>query len=243
MGLSTGLLSLDKITYGYHPATLVIIAARPGQGKTALAINQAIHMVKQGVPVLFFSIEMSTAQLFFRVASIISGENYGSMRTGKVHHDKIVLDEYNLPLFIDDTPALTLAQFKERSRDYKRKHGVKCIFVDYLQLMRTVMNYTNREQEVAEISRGLKNISKELNVPVVALAQLKRGDGKEPVLESLRESGQIEADAEVVILIHDDSAFTVVSPIIKLIIPKNRGGKMNVINVVFDKEHQKFINP
>jgi replicative DNA helicase len=232
-GVSTGFRDLDKLLGGLHDSDLIIIAARPSMGKTSLATNiaasAAIARRKKKGPdgteieepevVAFFSLEMSTEQLATRILSEASQVRSDSMRRGEISDKQFsdVFDAsralYTLPLFIDDTPALTIGALRTRARRLKRQHGLNLIVVDYLQLMQgpAGMRNENRVQEVSEITRGLKAIAKELSVPVVALSQLSRQteqrDDKRPQLSDLRESGSIEQDADVVMFIYREEYY------------------------------------
>jgi replicative DNA helicase len=228
-GVATGFIDLDKKLGGLHPSDLIILAARPSMGKTSLATNIAFNAAKayraaksedgrtiaeDGAVIGFFSLEMSAEQLATRILSEESGVPSDRIRRGDVGNEdfeKFVQASRHLaemPLFIDDTPALTIASLRTRARRLKRQKGLDLIVVDYLQLMqgnRDGRGAENRVQEISEITRGLKSIAKELNVPVVALSQLSRAvenrEDKRPMLADLRESGSIEQDADVVMFI------------------------------------------
>jgi len=228
-GVATSLTDLDKLLGGLHPSDLLILAARPGMGKSALATNIAYNAAKafrededehgethhvDGAVVGFFSLEMSSEQLATRILSEVSTVPSEKIRRGEMNNDdfdRIVRASQelsSLPLYIDDTPALTINQIRTRARRLKRTHGLHLIVVDYLQLLQASSTRRNdgRVQEVSEISRGLKTLAKELNVPVLALAQLSRAveqrEDKRPQLSDLRESGSIEQDADVVMFIY-----------------------------------------
>ncbi|HYB11226.1 MAG TPA: replicative DNA helicase [Alphaproteobacteria bacterium] len=227
-GVTTGLLDLDRKLGGLHPSDLVILAGRPSMGKTALATNIAFNAsrayreepdelgnarVAEGAKVAFFSLEMSAEQLANRILAEQTEISSDRIRRGEVSRQdfprflEAVQELVRLPLFIDDTPALTVAAMRTRARRLKRQHGLGLIVVDYLQLLQTggVSRPDNRVQEVSEITRGLKALAKELNVPVLALSQLSRAveqrEDKRPQLADLRESGSIEQDADVVMFI------------------------------------------
>jgi replicative DNA helicase len=226
-GVSTGFSDLDKLLGGLHPSDLVVLAGRPSMGKTALATNIGFHAAKgyravraadgrmvaeDGAVVGFFSLEMSAEQLATRVLSEESGVASDRIRRGDVSHDdfgKFVQASQKLasvPLFIDDTPALTIAGLRTRARRLMRQQGLGLVIVDYLQLLRgSGESSENRVQEISEITRGLKALAKELNVPVLALSQLSRAveqrEDKRPMLADLRESGSIEQDADVVMFV------------------------------------------
>ncbi len=226
-GVSTGLADLDKLLGGLHKSDLCILAARPSMGKSALATNIAFHAASHpreeldadGNPVMipqavaFFSLEMSSEQLATRILSARARVRSDAMRKGEIKHKEYdaVFDAsrelYELPLFVDDTPAISLVLLRTRARRLKRQHGLSLIVVDYLQLMQPPAGRRNdnRVQEVSEITRGLKAIAKDLDVPVLALSQLSRQveqrEDKRPQLSDLRESGSIEQDADVVMFI------------------------------------------
>lgn len=213
VGVSTGLKDVDRMLGGLHPSDVIVVAGRPSMGKTALATNIAFNAAKTGGTVLFFSLEMSSEQLATRILSEQSEIPSDRIRRGDIQDNEfqqIVVASQNLhrtSLFIDDTPALTVASLRTRSRRLKRKKHLDLIVVDYLQLMQAVATRRtdNRVQEISEITRGLKTVAKELNVPVLALSQLSRQvenrDNKRPQLADLRESGSIEQDADVVMFI------------------------------------------
>lgn len=213
VGVATGLKDIDGKLGGLHPSDLLIVAGRPSMGKTALATNIAFNAAKAGNTVLFFSLEMSSEQLATRILSEQSEIPSDRIRRGDIKDDefqRVVVASQELhrtPLFIDDTPALSVSALRTRARRLKRKNDLALIVVDYLQLMQSGLarRNDNRVQEISEITRGLKTLAKELNVPVLALSQLSRQvenrDNKRPQLADLRESGSIEQDADVVMFI------------------------------------------
>ncbi|MEQ8371161.1 MAG: replicative DNA helicase, partial [Alphaproteobacteria bacterium] len=228
-GVATGLNDLDRLLGGLHPSDLLILAARPGMGKSALATNIAYNAARafrqetdehgdtrhmDGAVVGFFSLEMSSEQLATRILAEVSTVPSEKIRRGEMNHDdfdrvvRASQELSSLPLYIDDTPALTVNQIRTRARRLKRTHGLHMIVVDYLQLIQSGASRRNdgRVQEVSEISRGLKTLAKELDVPVLALSQLSRAveqrEDKRPQLSDLRESGSIEQDADVVMFIY-----------------------------------------
>ncbi|MDH3475134.1 MAG: replicative DNA helicase, partial [Rhodospirillales bacterium] len=232
-GVATGLTDLDKLLGGLHSSDLVIVAARPSMGKTSLATNIAYNaatakraerdaegnLVEVPQVVAFFSLEMSAEQLATRIISEQAHVRSDSMRRGEIRQEEfdrlfeVSRALYDLPLFIDDTPALSVPALRMRARRLKRQHGLGLIVVDYLQLMQGApgSRNDNRVQEVSEITRGLKAVAKELDVPVVALSQLSRQteqrDDKRPQLSDLRESGSIEQDADVVLFIYREEYY------------------------------------
>ena len=209
-GVQSGLSGLDEVTNGWQGSDLIIIAGRPGMGKTAIAISVMLHPALVGsTPVAFFSLEMSNEQLVGRMVSSISGISASRIIKRQLTMEEIdnVYKKTNYikdaPIYLDDTPNISLIELKTKARKLVRENGVKAIFIDYLQLMRSGLNIQNREQEISEISRGLKSLAKELNIPVIALSQLSRmvesRSDKKPMLSDLRESGQIEQDADLVL--------------------------------------------
>ena len=226
-GISTGLIDLDNKLSGFQNSDLVIIAGRPSMGKTAFAINFAFNACKalaaktksgEKTPsVGFFSLEMSSEQLASRLLSMMARVDSSNLRSGKVNEEhyndlrKAAAELAEMPFYIDDTPALTISAVRARARKLKRKHDLGIIFIDYLQLMRASSNKDNRVLEVTEITQGLKAIAKELNIPVIALAQLSRAveqrEDKRPILSDLRESGSIEQDADVVMFLYREEYY------------------------------------
>jgi len=226
-GISTGLTDLDNKLSGFQNSDLIIIAGRPSMGKTAFAINFAFNAckalsrkAKEGASppaVGFFSLEMSSEQLASRLLSMMAKVDSTNLRSGKVNEEhyndlrKAAAELSQMPFFIDDTPALTIAAVRTRARKLKRKHNLGIIFVDYLQLLRGSSKSDNRVHEISEITQGLKAIAKELNVPVIALSQLSRAveqrEDKRPMLSDLRESGSIEQDADLVMFLYREEYY------------------------------------
>jgi replicative DNA helicase len=233
-GVTTGLDTVNAKTGGLHHSDLLILAGRPGMGKTALATNFAFNAARRwvrdeedgidpaksvGAKVAFFSLEMSADQLATRILSEQSGISSENLRMGKISQTdfrnlaRASAELESLPLFIDDTPALTIAALRTRARRLKRRHGIGLIIVDYLQLLQGSGKASdgNRVQEISEISRGLKTLAKELHVPVIALSQLSRAveqrDDKRPQLSDLRESGSIEQDADIVLFVYREEYY------------------------------------
>jgi replicative DNA helicase len=244
VGLDTGYERLNKISHGWHSPDLVIIAARPATGKTAFALNLATNLAKQQIPVAFFSLEMSAEQLATRVLSSITGIYSNLLSKADINEwgwKTLLSTDYNIPMYIDDTASLNIMDFKEKARKSVKNFGVKAIFVDYLQLL-TVYGKNNREQEISTISRTFKGIAKELNIPIIALAQLSRDVEKrngEPRLSDLRESGAIEQDADIVIALHNEEP-DAENPLIKVIYLKHRNGEVGHIRLEFEKSKQLF---
>lgn len=263
-GVPTGYPSLDRVTYGWQEQDLIILAARPSVGKTAYALNlarnAALHPVNP-VPVGFFSLEMSTGQLMMRTIAIESGIGLESISRGRMTENdytifmgKGVRKMETAPIYIDDTAAINLNQFRSKARRMVNKHGVGMIIIDYLQLMSGDKNRGNREQEISAISRGLKATAKELNIPIIALSQLSRhletrskGDQR-PRLSDLRESGAIEQDADMVMFLYrpeyhgdntnDQGEST--SGETELLIAKHRNGVLATLKFQANLSIQKF---
>jgi len=254
-GVATSFHDLDDMTSGFQPADLVVLAARPSVGKTALALSVALNVAKSGRPVAFFSLEMGAEQLFFRMLSMAAKVDHSSIRRGIVRKKDMAeltmqFDTLSkFPIHIDDSPILTTIDMGAKLRRLKQLGGLGLVVVDYLQLMRGVgpERRENRNQEVASISRGLKALAKELDVPVLALSQLsrapeKRGEGKEPILSDLRDSGSIEQDADVVIFLHRNIRDPEGQNIAKLIIAKQRNGPVGTLQLTFLNRFALFAN-
>ncbi len=217
-GVTTGYTQLDKLTAGLQQSDLIIVAARPSMGKTAFSLNMALNAaVKSNVPVAVFSLEMSTDQLMMRMLCSYGKINLAHLRRGYLEDDEWarIYDAADVikraPIFIDDTPGITPLELQARTRRLKAEHGLGFVLVDYLQLMRAGRRTDSREQEISEISRSLKALAKEHNIPVVALSQLNRKveerADKRPLLSDLRESGAIEQDADVIMFIYRDEVY------------------------------------
>ncbi len=267
-GVATGFEKLDKITSGWQPSDLVIIAARPGMGKTAFVLSMARNVaIDFGHPVALFSLEMSSVQLITRLISSETGLSSEKLRTGKLEKhewEQLSIKVKNLekaPLFIDDTPSLSIFDLRAKARRLSSQHGIKLIIVDYLQLMTaggsSGKGVGNREQEISTISRNLKALAKELAVPVIALSQLSRavetrGSSKRPLLSDLRESGAIEQDADIVSFIYrpeyykidewDDDEQSPTAGQAEFIIAKHRNGSLENIRLKFIGNLGKFDN-
>lgn len=254
-GLSTGFRDLDNWTSGLQNGELIIIAGRPAMGKTAFAVNIAENVVLSGVPVAIFSLEMSDESLMTRIFSSQSGINSSHLRRGFVGNSDwtrlvSVVDQISkAPLFIDDSSTLTPLQLKAKARRLKADHNIGLIIVDYLQLMTVVGKHDNREREIAEISRSLKALAKELKIPVVALSQLSRKVEdrtiKRPMMSDLRESGAIEQDADVVLFLYRDEVYNKSENnpekgTAEIIIGKQRNGPTGNFKMNFDAEKTSF---
>ncbi|MBT8315552.1 MAG: replicative DNA helicase [Maribacter sp.] len=265
-GIPSGFDKVDRLTSGWQPSDLVIVAARPGMGKTALTLSMARNIaVNSDIPVAFFSLEMSSVQLITRLISSETGLSSEKLRTGKL--EKHEWEQLNVkvktlekaPLFIDDTPSLSIFDLRAKARRLASQHGIKMVIIDYLQLMTAGGSHKggNREQEISTISRNLKALAKELNVPVIALSQLSRavetrGGSKRPILSDLRESGAIEQDADIVSFIYrpeyykidewDDEERTPTQGQAEFIVAKHRNGGLDNIRLKFIGQLGKFDN-
>lgn len=256
-GVPTGFVDLDRMTSGFQPGDLIIVAGRPSMGKTALALNMAEHVaLDAGLPIGIFSMEMSAAQLAMRMLGSIGRLDQHKLRTGRLAEDdwRRLTDAVGrlseAPIHIDETPALNALELRARARRLHRQYGqMGMIVVDYLQLMSASSQGENRATEISEISRSLKALSKELNVPVVALSQLNRSleqrPNKRPVMSDLRESGAIEQDADVILFIYRDEVYNPDSPDkgrAEVIIGKQRNGPIGTVMLTFQGEFTKFAN-
>ncbi|HBG50737.1 replicative DNA helicase [Candidatus Macondimonas diazotrophica] len=255
-GLGTGLVDFDDKTAGLQPGDLVIIAGRPSMGKTSFAMNLAEHAaIRDKVPTAIFSMEMPGQQLAMRMISSLGRIDQSRVRTGRladtdwprITSAATLIAE--APMFIDDSPALSPTEIRARARRLKREHGLGLIVVDYLQLMQIPGNQENRASEIAEISRSLKALAKELNVPVIALSQLNRNleqrPNKRPVMSDLRESGGIEQDADLIIFIYRDEVYNPESPdkgSAEIIIAKQRNGPTGTVRLTFLGQYTRFEN-
>ena len=257
-GHATGFTDLDFKTSGMQPSDLILIAARPSMGKTAFVLNIAQYMAfHHGKHVAIFSLEMSKQQLVTRIMSMESHVGSQSLRNGKLKDDEWkqlietagVIGESNL--IIDDTPGITIREMRSKCRKYKLEHGLDIIMIDYLQLMSGSggKSSESRQQEISEISRSLKGLARELNVPVIALSQLSRAvesrPDHRPMLSDLRESGAIEQDADVVMFLYRDDYYHKDSEnkgICELIIAKQRNGPIGTVNLAWLPEYTKFAN-
>ncbi|WP_417887436.1 replicative DNA helicase [Zunongwangia sp.] len=265
-GIPSGFEKLDGLTSGWQPSDLIIVAARPGMGKTALTLSMARNIsVGQGIPVAFFSLEMSSVQLITRLISSETGLSSEKLRTGNLEKHEWeqlnvkVKDLEKAPLFIDDTPSLSIFDLRAKARRLASQYGIKLIVIDYLQLMTAggTQKGGNREQEISTISRNLKALAKELDVPVIALSQLSRavetrGGSKRPLLSDLRESGAIEQDADIVSFIYrpeyykidewDDEERSPTEGQAEFIVAKHRNGGLENIRLKFIGHLGKFDN-
>ena len=255
IGHTTGLRDLDSILSGLNPGDLIIIAARPGMGKTALALNIAVNVAFSQSPVVIFSLEMPADSLMTRIFAGRAKIDSRQIRRGQLfggHWEKLakVASEIgNIPLFIDDKPDITIQEIRAKCRKLKKDHGLGLVVVDYLQLMKVTGKYDNREQQVAEISRTLKIIAREIECPVIGLSQLNRQvdsrPDRHPMLSDLRESGAIEQDADVIAFIYRDEVYNKSEDnpekgIAEIDIAKHRNGAPGRIKTIFDAKTQTF---
>jgi replicative DNA helicase len=254
-GLPTGFPELDNLTSGLHPSDLIIVAARPAMGKTSFVLGIAEHLaIREKVPVAIFSLEMSRYQLVQRLLCSEARVDAQALRTGRVNDSdwqrlsRAVGYLAEAPLYIDDTPNITILELKAKARRLMTREKLGLIIVDYLQLMQSEARSENRQQEISEISRALKILGRELNVPVIAVSQLsraveQRGD-KRPMLSDLRESGALEQDADLVIFIYRDEYYNKDNEenrgIAEIIVAKHRNGPTGVINLAFLQNYTKF---
>src|SRR5437868_408672 len=262
-GVASGFNDLDEMTSGFQPAELVIVAGRPSMGKTAFTLNVAQHAaIEHNIPVAFFSLEMSKESLGQRMLTSEARIDAQRLRKGLLRDDDFprlaraagILS--SAPVWIDDTPGMTLLEMRSKARRLKAESGVKMVIVDYLQLMQGPSNSESRQQDVSMISRGLKALAKELSVPVIALSQLSRapeqrtGDNKRPQLSDLRESGAREQDADLIMFLHREELYD--GPVDKdgnslegkaeVIVGKQRNGPTGVVNLHFHKQYTRFEN-
>lgn len=258
-GVPTGFPQLDELTAGLQPSDLVIFAARPSMGKTAFAMNIAAHAaLNAGKVVGIFSLEMSHQQLFMRLLCSEGQIDAHKLRTGRVSKDdwQNIIKCYGrlaeAKIFIDDTPGVSIMEMRAKVRRLAREHGLDMIIVDYLQLMQGRGRHESRQQEISEISRSLKELAKEINVPMVALSQLsrapeQRGKDHRPQLSDLRDSGAIEQDADVVMFLFREEVYDKEDPNLQgkaeVIIAKQRNGPIDTIHLNFIKKFTRFANP
>lgn len=253
-GVPSGFPDLDRITAGFQPSNLIIIAARPAVGKSTLGLDIVRHAsVKAGVTSVIFSLEMSKTELVQRLMCAECSVDMQRLRTGRMDESDWTRLTRSLgrladaPLFIDDSPSTTLMEIRAKCRRLKQRNGLGLVVVDYLQLMQPTKKVDNRQQEVSEISRGLKLLAKELEVPVIAISQLSRNPearaDKKPMLSDLRESGSLEQDADCVLFIYRDEVYDPDSPRkgeADLIIAKHRNGPTDTVVVTFQGQYSRF---
>lgn len=270
-GIPSGFHKLDKMTSGWQNSDLVILAARPAMGKTAFALSMAKNIaIDQDIPVAFFSLEMASVQLVNRLIANTCEIPSGKIKNGQLEQfewaqlDLKLKEMYKKPMYVDDTPSLSVFELRTKARRLVREHGVKLIMIDYLQLMNASgMSFGSRQEEVSTISRSLKGLAKELNIPILALSQLNRGtenrtgttpgsanEAKRPQLSDLRESGAIEQDADMVLFIHrpeyyriykDDNGVDLRGKA-EIIIAKHRNGAVGDVLLTFKGQYARFEN-
>ncbi len=255
-GVPTGFLDLDELTNGLHPGQMVIIAARPGMGKSTLGLDFArAASIQHGLCSAFFSLEMTKTEIVMRLISAEAQVPLGDIRKGRMSDEnwrriaKKTADVSAAPLFIDDSPNQTMMEIRAKARRLKQRHDLKLVIVDYMQLMSSGKRVESRQLEVSEFSRQMKLLAKELDVPVIALSQLNRGPeqrtDKKPMLSDLRESGSLEQDADVVILLHRDDMYNNASERAgeaDMIVAKHRNGQTKTVTVAFQGHYSRFVD-
>ena len=254
IGVPTGFRDLDDYTNGLHPGQLIIVAARPAVGKSTLALDFArCAAIRHQMTSIVFSLEMSRSELTMRLLAAEAKVALKSMRSGTMSDEdwtrlaRKIGEIAEAPLFLDDSPNLTLMEIRAKARRLKQRHDLRLLVVDYLQLMSAARRVENRQQEVADMSRSLKLLAKELEIPIIAVSQLNRNpeqrQDKRPQLSDLRESGAIEMDADVVILLHREDMYEPESPRAgeaDLILAKHRNGPTGIVNVAFQRTFSRF---
>ena len=255
-GVPTGFVDLDGLTNGLHPGQLIVIAGRPGLGKSTLGLDIARSAtIKHGLPTAIFSLEMSKTEITMRLLSAEARVPLHHMRSGTMTDDdwgrlaRRMGEVAEAPLYIDDSPNLTMMEIRSKARRLRQRNDLKLIVIDYLQLMSGNKKAENRQQEVSELSRSLKLLAKELEIPVIAMSQLNRGaeqrTDKKPQISDLRESGSIEQDADMVILLHREDAYEKESPRAgeaDFIVAKHRNGPTATITVAFQGHYSRFVD-
>ena len=255
-GVTSGFIDLDKMTSGWQKSDFIILAARPAMGKTALALNMAQNAaMATNEPVAIFSLEMSKEQLVNRMISSLAEIDQQTLRNGRIYGEdwvrlvNAIAPLAEAPVYIDDTPAISVREVRAKARRLKAEHGLAMIIIDYLQLMGSTGRIESRQQEVSQISRSLKALARELDVPIIALSQLSRsveqGTEKTPILSHLRESGSLEQDADIVMFIYRDEYYNEDSDKkgqAEIIIAKHRNGATGSVDLSFRKEFTKFGN-
>lgn len=254
-GLDTGFSELNRMTGGLQKSDLIILGARPSMGKTAFALNILANIARKNIPVAIFSLEMSSEQLTNRLFSLYGLINSNNIRLGKLDTnelERLAVTSSILtgkPLYIDDTANLNISQLRTKARKLKREKNIKLLVIDYLQLMQGSSKADSRQQEISEISRGLKLLARELDITILALSQLSRAvemrQDKRPMLSDIRESGAIEQDADIVMFLYRDeyyNANTNDKGLTELIIAKHRNGAIGTINLKFSKQFCLFEN-
>ncbi|MFR6290108.1 MAG: replicative DNA helicase [Peptococcaceae bacterium] len=255
-GLTSGFIDLDRITSGWQKSDFIILAARPAMGKTAFALNMAQNAaIATHEPVAIFSLEMSKEQLVNRMVSSMAEIDQQTLRNGRIYGDdwvqlvNAIAPLAEAPVYIDDTPAISVREVRAKARRLKTERGLSLVIIDYLQLMGSTGRIESRQQEVSQISRSLKALARELDIPIIALSQLSRsveqGQEKKPSLSHLRESGSLEQDADIVMFIYRDEYYNEDSEKkgqAEIIIAKHRNGATGSVDLSFRKEFTKFGN-
>ena len=262
-GISSGFYDLDSFTQGFQKADLIVLAGRPSMGKTALALNICLNIIKNlNLPVLFFSLEMSKEQLMYRLLMHETNINSNRLKTGNLYKDDwfklntVIQNLSVLPFFIDDTPNPSLQDIKSKIKKVIfEQTQIGLVVIDYLQLMQnSKFSMANRTQELSQITRSLKNLAREFQVPIIALSQLSRNvenrTNKRPILSDLRESGSIEQDSDLVLMLYRESYYNSLnsntikeqSNLVELIIAKQRNGPIGTVELEFDAKRTKFLN-
>lgn len=254
-GVPTGFADLDQLTQGLHPGQMIIVAARPAMGKSTLALDFCrAAAIQNGITAAIFSLEMSQSEIAMRLLSAETGVFLSKMRSGQMNTkdwtavSRKLSEISSAPLFIDDSPNLSMMEIRAKCRRLKQQHNLGLIVVDYLQLMSSGKRVESRQQEVSEFSRQLKLLAKELEVPVVAVAQLNRGPeartDKKPMIADLRESGSLEQDADVIMLLHRPDYYDEDERVgeADIIVAKHRNGETRVISVAFQGQMSRFVN-
>jgi replicative DNA helicase len=254
-GVSTGYADLDEVTNGLHPGQMIIVAGRPGQGKSTVGLDFLRSCsIRQGLPSVMFSLEMSKSEIVMRLLSAESGVKFAKMRSGHMSDDdwtrmaRRMGEITEAPLYIDDSPNLTMMEIRAKARRLKQKTGLRLVVIDYLQLMTSGKHYESRQQEVSDFSRSIKLLAKELELPVVAISQLNRGPeqrtDKRPQVSDLRESGSLEQDCDMVMLLHRPDGFDRDDPRAgeaDLILGKHRGGPTATISLAHQLDRCRFV--
>ncbi len=256
VGVPTGFANLDRLTNGLHPGQMIILAARPAIGKSTLGLDLARSAaIKHGLTSVIFSLEMSRNEITMRLLSAESRVSLQAMRTGQLSDEdwsriaRRTGEVSSAPLFVDDSPNMSMMEIRAKCRRLKQRHDLRLVIVDYLQLMSSGKRVESRQVEVSEFSRSLKLLAKELDVPVVAISQLNRGPeqraDKKPLLADLRESGSLEQDSDMVILLHREDAYERESPRAgeaDLIVAKHRNGPTATVTVAFQGHYSRFVD-
>jgi replicative DNA helicase len=261
VGFSSGFYELDSLTQGFQKSDLIIVAGRPSMGKTAFSLTIGLNLIKTSkLPILFFSLEMSKEQIMYRLLAMESNINQMRLRSGKLYHNdwiklnKVIKILSKLPFFVDDTPELSVQDIRTKIKTIIFEQAqIGLIVIDYLQLMQnSKFKIENRVQEISQITRSLKNIAREFNVPIIVLSQLSRNVenriDKKPILSDLRESGSIEQDADLVLMLYRNKYYSSIASaentpdFTDLIIAKQRNGPTGTVKLKFDKRRTKFLN-